>query len=344
MKRLNNLYEKIISLDNLILAESKARCGKGSQIGVRIFDKNKEENLKKLHEILKNGEFKTSKYTTFTIKEPKEREIFRLPYYPDRIVHHAIMNILEPIWLKTFTYNTYSCIKNRGISACAEQVQKIIKSYKNREKLYCLKIDIKKYYPSIDNDILKGLVRKKIKDKKLLSLIDNIIDSSTGLPIGNYLSQYLSNLYLAYFMHYVNEELKVKATEYADDICFFSDKKEVLHETLKKIEKYLKDNLHLTLKSNYQIFPIAKNRYDKTGRALDYVGFKFFRNQKLIRKSIKKNFCKKLSKIKDKNLTDKEIKQQIAPWLGWCKYSNSSNLLNNNGILRVNSKWHRKIR
>lgn len=326
MKRFNNLYDNIISLENLELADKKARKGKLQQKGVMIFDKHREDNLKNLHEALKNETFKTSKYTVFKVFEPKEREIYRLPYFPDRIVHHAIMNVLEPIWLKTFTYNTYSCIKDRGISTCAAQVERIIKSFDDRP-LYCLKIDIKKYYPSVDNSVLKVLIRKKIKDKRLLNLLDGIIDSEKGLPIGNYLSQYLSNLYLAYFMHYVNEELKIKATEYADDICFFADNKEVLREVLAKIKDYLQNLLNLKLKPNYQIFPIAENRYNKTGRALDYVGFKFFRKQKLIRKSIKQNLCRKLAKLKGKNLAVKELKQQIAPWLGWCKYSNSKHLL-----------------
>ena len=135
------------------------------------------------------------------------------------------MNILEPIWIKIFTYNTYSCIKNRGIEGCARRVTQIIKKYKNKP-LYCLKIDIKKFYPSINHSILKQIVRKKIKDKDLLWLLDEIIDSTEGVPIGNYLSQFFANLYLAYFMHFVNEQLRINATEYADDICFFSDNKE----------------------------------------------------------------------------------------------------------------------
>ena len=160
MKRYNNLFEKIISIDNLRLAERKARKGKEHKYGVRMFDKNREENLLKLHEDLKNKTFKTSEYTIFKIYEPKERIIYKLPYYPDRIVHHAIMNILEPIFLSVFTYNTYSCIKNRGIHGCMKQVDKIIAKNKSK-KLYCLKIDIRKFYPSINHDILKALLRKK---------------------------------------------------------------------------------------------------------------------------------------------------------------------------------------
>jgi retron-type reverse transcriptase len=111
MKRYSNLWEKVISVENLKLADEKARRGKLNTYGVKFHDKNREANIQALHEALLTKTFRTSPYQVFTIYEPKERVIFRLPYYPDRIVHHAIMNILEPIWTKTFTANTYSCIK-----------------------------------------------------------------------------------------------------------------------------------------------------------------------------------------------------------------------------------------
>lgn len=329
MKRIGNLYEKIISLENLRLADEKARRGKLRTYGVRHHDKNREANIIALHEALRTKTFKTSEYDIFTVFEPKERLIFRLPYYPDRIVHHAIMNVLEPIWTSIFTHNTFSCIKKRGIEGCAKHVDKIIKKYKGKP-LYCLKIDIKKFYPSIDHSTLKRIVRKKIKDKDLLWLLDEIIDSAEGLPIGNYLSQFLANLMLAYFMHKVNEELKLDSTEYADDIAFFSDSKETLHKAFHGfIKPYIEDELNLTVKGNYQIFPIAKNRYDKSGRALDYVGYKFFREQKLIRKSIKQNFCRHVAKQNKHTppLSQKAYKQGICSWLGWAKHSNSKHLL-----------------
>ena len=158
MKRIGNLYQKIISVENLRLADEKARRGKTRTYGVRVHDKNREANILALHEALLTKTFKTSPYDVFTIYEPKERLIFRLPYYPDRIDHHAIMNVLEPIWVKTFTYNTYSCVKGRGIEGCARQVDKIIRDFKGKP-LYCLKIDIKKYYPSISHRVTKRLVR-----------------------------------------------------------------------------------------------------------------------------------------------------------------------------------------
>ena len=336
MKRINNLYDKIISIENLRLADEKARRGKLKAYGVRLHDRNREANIQRLHEALLTQTYKTSCYDVFKIYEPKEREIFRLPYYPDRIVHHAIMNVLEPIWVSVFTHNTFSCIKGRGIEGCARYVDKIIRKYKGKP-LYCLKIDIRKFYPSIDHDVLKQIVRHKIKDSRLLWLIDEIIDSAPGLPIGNYLSQYLANLVLAYFMHWVNERLhielgrkeRIDAAEYADDIVFFADNKEVLHAAFKLIRRYIEERLHLQVKGNYQVFPIAENRYDKHGRALDYVGYQFFRKQKLIRKGIKKNLCRAVARLESRQpaVPYKEYKQAIAPWIGWAKHSNSKHLL-----------------
>lgn len=253
MKRLGNLYDKIISMDNLRLADERARKGKTHSYGVRVHDKHAEADLLALHEALKAGTYKTSEYSIFTIYEPKERIIYRLPYFPDRIVHHAIMNILEPVWVSVFTADTYSCIKGRGIQAAADKVRKAI----DRDKpgcAYCLKIDIRKFYPSIDHDVLKAIVRRKIKDTRLLKLLDEIIDSAEGLPIGNYLSQYLANLVLTYFDHWVKEVRRVKYYfRYADDIVVLHSSKKYLRELLAEFETYL-TGLKLHVKDNKQIF------------------------------------------------------------------------------------------
>lgn len=330
MKRYGNLYKKIISIDNLKLAVKRARENKERSYGVMKFD-NENVNDKKifeLYDMLLTKTFHTSEYDKFPIHEKKERMIYRLPFYPDRIVHHAIMNVIEPILVKTFPHNTYSCIKGRGIEGCANHVEKMIREYSG-DILYCLKIDIKKFYPSMKHHIMKKQIRRKFKDKDLLSLLDDIIDSTEGNPIGNYPSQYFANLYLSGMMHKANEEWKVKCEEYADDIVFFSDSKEYLHNLFRdKIKPYIENELELQIKDNWQIFPISANRYDKSGRALDYVGYKFFRNQKLIRKSIKQNFCRKAAKLnKKRNISKEDYKREICGWLGWAKHSNSRHLL-----------------
>lgn len=324
MKRIGDLYSQIISLDNLFLADRNARKGKQNTYGVRLFDRNRIDNLLSLQEQLRNHTYKTSEYSTFTIYEPKERIIYKLPYFPDRIVHHAIMNIMEPIWVSIFTEDTYSCIKGRGIHLAARRVKKALMNNPN-ETAYCLKIDIRKFYPSVDLEIMKKIVRRKVKDKELLILLDEIIDSSDkGIPIGNYLSQYFANLYLAYFDHWVKEDLKVKYYwRYADDMVFLSDDKQYLHDIMIKIRAYLRDRLKLKVKPNYQVFPVDS-------RGIDFVGYKFFHTHTLLRKSIKKSFCRKIAKIKKRKdkLSNKEKKMQLCSWYGWAKHADCRNLLN----------------
>ena len=250
MKRIGNIYHRIYSIENLELADALASKGKSKQPGVIQHRMNQEANIAKLHEQLKNKTYSTSAYTTFTIFEPKERLIFRLPYFPDRITHHAVMNILEPVFVSTFTADTYSCIKGRGIHAALGSVKQAMKDIPGTQ--YCLKLDIRKFYPNVDHEILKQLLRRKIKDQDLLWLLDEIIVSANGLPIGNYLSQYFANFYLTYFDHWMKEVKRVKYYfRYADDMVILSDNKPELHQLLEDIRIYLKGNLELEIKNNY---------------------------------------------------------------------------------------------
>jgi len=294
-----------------MLADSIARKGKLKQPGVLAHDQYREENILKLHEMLINKTYKTSEYTTFTIFEPKERVIFRLPYFPDRIVHHAVMNILEPVFVSTFTADTYSCIKQRGIHAAAFGVRRALRNIPGTQ--YCLKLDIRKFYPSIDHDVLKALLRRKIKDTDLLWLLDGIIDSADGLPIGNYLSQYFANFYLSYFDHWIKEYIKVKYYfRYADDLVILSDNKPYLHQLLFNIRTYLKEELRLIVKDNYQVFPVDQ-------RGIDFVGYVFYHTHTMLRKGIKKSFARMMTGSKNA--------QSIASYKGWAIHCDSKNLL-----------------
>jgi retron-type reverse transcriptase len=311
MKRIGNLYQDICSIENLNLADSIARKGKKNKPEVIEHDRIREQNIKDLQVILINKAYKTSGYTTFPIYEPKERIISRLPYYPDRIVHHAIMTILEPIFVSTFTTDTYNCIKKRGIHAAAKAVKRKLKDTPGTR--YCLKLDVKKFYPNVDHEILKQLLRRKIKDQDLLWLLDSIIDSADGLPIGNYLSQYFANFYLTYFDHWIKEEMRVKYYfRYADDMVILSDDKPYLQQLLSDIRNYLWENLKLNVKDNYQVFPVDV-------RGIDFVGYVFRHTHTRLRKSIKQSFARMLVRNKDI--------QAIASYKGWALHCNSRNLL-----------------
>ena len=321
MKRYNNLFDKIVSLDNLYEADKKARRQKSHRPEVMLFDKNKDKLLLDLQRKLINGEYETSEYYVFKIYEPKEREIFKLPYYPDRIVHHAIMNIMEPIWVSAFVKGTYSYIRKRGIHKALKDVKFALKDEINTQ--YCLKLDIRKFYHSIDHDILKTIIRKKIKDKRLLSLLDEIIESAQGVPIGNYLSQFFANLYLTYLDHWIKEQKKVRYYfRYADDIVILGGDKQQLRDLFYNIQDYLNNKLKLNFKDNWQIFKVDS-------RGIDFVGYRVFHTHTLLRKRIKKKFCKKINKLNKKQNLDKDTyKQKICSYIGWIKYCNGRNLLN----------------
>lgn len=311
MKRLNNIYEQIYSIDNLNLADQNARKGKRGQYGVQVHDKKRETNILLLHEMLKNKTYTTSAYTIFKVYEPKEREVYRLPYFPDRIAHHAIMNVLKPIFTPTFTTDTYSCIEGKGIHAMVDKLKEALRDPIATK--YCLKLDLKKFYHNIDHPILKTLLRRKLKDKDALWLLDGIIDSAPGLPIGNYLSQPLSTFYLTYFDHWIKEKMSVqKYFRYADDIVILAATKEELHRLLAEIRKYFSEKLKLEIKGNYQIFAMED-------RGIDVLGYVFFHGGvTYIRKKIKKAFIRMMAHRRNH--------ASIAAYSGWFKHGNCKHL------------------
>lgn len=311
MKRINNLYEQICSIENLQLADKKARKGKSDQYGIKVFDRDPAGNLVELQKMLTNKTYRTSEYTTFTVYEPKERVVYRLPYFPDRIAHHAVMNVLEPIFTSVFTADTYSCIKGKGIHGAAYAVKRALEDQPGTQ--YCLKLDIKKFYPSIDHDVLKTLLRKKIKDRDLLWLLDEIIDSASGVPIGNYLSQYFANYYLTYFDHWIKEEKRVKYYfRYADDLVILSPDKKQLHDLLADIRSYIQVRLKLQVKDNYQVFPVA-------ARGIDFVGYRFYHSHTMLRKSIKQNFARMVATGNNA--------ASFASYQGWSNHCDSKHLI-----------------
>lgn len=340
-KRIGNLYPKIIDIDNIKLAHKNAKKDKSFYSAVIKTDKNLDERANKISEMLKNHTYKVSPYKTSVIQDKnKKRILFKLPYYPDRIIQWAIMLQIEPIFRSTMTDFTCASIPGRGIHQASKMVDKWINIYPEETK-YCLKFDIKKFYPSINRSILKKLLRKKFKDKDLLIELDKIIDSmencdlsnlnisedekqwylrpGRGIPVGSYLSQYLANYYLTFFDHWLKEDLHCNfVIRYMDDIVIFSNSKEQLWDWFEKIKSYLKDELDLDIKSNYQVFPTNI-------RGVDFVGYRHFRGYKLLRKSTLKT-CKETAKKMENYNTNKKLPNDklwcawvsSIGWIEWC--------------------------
>lgn len=322
MKRYDGLFEKIATLENLKLAHRMAKKGKKDYQQVQMVDSDPDYYLGKILEKLLNGTYHTSPYVKFEkFDRNKVREIYKLPYYPDRIVHWAIMIQLEPILMGTMIDQTCAALPGRGIHH-ALRIEDDYLTNHPEETTYCLKLDVKKFFQNIDKDILYGMLKNKIKDKKLLALLEEIIYSceDTGIPIGNYSSQYFANFYLAYFDHWVKEVLKARFyIRYMDDMVIFHHSKEVLRDYFYKISEYLDTNLKLTIKSNYQIFPVDV-------RGVDFVGYRHFRTFILLRKTTAKNFKRKMKGLAKLGYITENGYSSIKSYEGWMKCCDSYRL------------------
>lgn len=324
MKRYGNLFSKIVDSDNIALAHKNAKKGKGYYVEVQEVEKDPERYIQEIQDMLVNKTFTTAKYKTKHIHEPKERIIYKLPYFPDRIVHHAVMNIIQPIWDNVFIYDLYSAIPGKGLHAGVLRLRQFLKDRENTQ--YCLKFDIKSYYPSINHDILFELVKRKIKCKDTLWLLEDVIRSpegDTNLPIGNYLSQYFGNIYLNWFDHWIKEEKEMRYyARYCDDGCLLHKNKEVLNTILDEIRIYLNDNLQLELNPKTQIFPVDI-------RGIDFLGYRSFRNYTLLRKSSATKFKRKIRFIEQNHeeLEPQHIISSIMSYCGWIRFCNGHHLL-----------------
>jgi len=323
MKRYGYLYSKIWDMDNIKRAHINARKGKSHYKEVQMVNANEEKYLQTIQNMLKDKSFTNSEYEIFTKNDSgKERKIYKLPYFPDRIIHHCIMQVLEPIWLKTLITDTYSSIKNRGIHKGVKRIKKALKDKDNTT--YCLKMDVKKFYPSVDHQILKSIIRQKIKDNDVLWLLDEIIDSTDGVPIGNYLSQFFGNLYLSALDHWMKEKMCCKYYfRYCDDIVILHADKKHLSQLRKEVSTYLESHLNVILKENWQVFPTAV-------RGIDFLGYRFYHDHIILRKSIATKFKHRMEDIKKNHnrCTPINIISGIMSYKGWMKYANTHNLQN----------------
>lgn len=326
MKRYGNLYVKIYDIDNLRLAHKNARKDKLFYKEVKMVDSDEDKYLIAIQEMLKDKTYHVSEYQVTTINDKgKERVLAKLPYYPDRIIQWAVMLQIEHIFMECFCDFTCASIKNRGIAHAQKLLRRYLEDVDGTK--YCLKLDIYHFYPSIDHEILKGLLRKKFKDENLLWLLDMIIDSSptpVGVPIGSYLSQFFANYYLAFFDHWLKEHSKCRyIVRYMDDIVVLSNSKEQLHRLRKDIDAYLQDNLKLSLKQNWQVFPVDS-------RGIDFVGYRQFHGYTLLRKRTAKRMKKKMlrirRKVKDGSLMNYGEWCAVNSYRGWLIHADCARL------------------
>lgn len=265
MKRHNNLFEPMLAFENLHHAFRLASRGKRNQPEVIRYRYSLEPNLFALRDRLLEGGYDFGPYWSFMVHDPKPRHIVAAPF-EDRVVHHAMCNVMEPIFEKVFIHDSYACRDGKGTHAAVFRLQNFMRK---APEGYVLQCDIRKYFQSADHAILKTLIRRKIKDTKLLALTDRVIDSAPvhpdfgagkGLPIGNLTSQLFANVYLNPLDHFVKETLRCKRyVRYVDDFAVVDEDKTRLHEVKADIAAYLDDALNLSLHGNKsQVFPIRK--------------------------------------------------------------------------------------
>ncbi|SPL81320.1 reverse transcriptase [Yersinia phage fEV-1] len=309
-----NLFDKIISIDNLRAAHRKARKGKSHYKEVQWVDSNEQEALERIQRLLIDGTFKTSKYTVeHTLKGDKMRTIHKLPYFPDRIVQHAIVNVCSEAWTRSMIRDTFQSIKGRGTTDCFRRTRNAIQQHKPR---YSMKIDIRQFYPSAKPEhVLKPHVFR-IKCERTFALLSEIINSLPFLPLGNHTSQYAGNLLLSPIDWYVKQKLGVKFYyRYCDDIVILHDDinylrmvKEIIRIKLAQIDLVVKDDIEIR---------------DLNSQYLDFVGYRTNHHGVLLRKRLVENF---------KHACRTCRKQALPSYYGWIKHANAKRI------------WHKHTR
>lgn len=321
MKRVGNIYEKIIQLGNIESAVMHAAKGKSKRKNVEKILDSPTYYAMQVQKMLKEHTYIPSPYVEMKILDgarKKERIIYKPQFYPDQCIHWALMLQIEKILFKSMYELSCASLKNRGILYGKRYLDRILVDDRKYTK-YCLKLDVKKFYPSIDKTILKNKFRKKIKDRETLWLIDLIIDSADeGVPIGNYTSQWFANFYLTDLDHFIKEELKVKYyIRYMDDMVLFSNNKKELHKIKLAIDGFLSKE-HLRLKENWQLFKTDS-------RPLDFLGYRFYRGYSTLRKSNFLRIKRRAKKISKKNELNFHDAASMLSYAGWLKHCDSFN-------------------
>lgn len=334
-KTYNNLYPEIYSFENLHAAYLRARRGKRDRIEVQRFELDLEGNLIQLQNELIWGTYKTGQYRIFTISEPKERIVAALPFR-DRVLQHALVGVIEPLWERRFIADSYACRPGKGTHKGADRAQAMLRKVKREHgKVYVLKADIAKYFYSIDHGILKSLVRHRIACKKTLALIDAIIDSTAiqagqspvGLPIGNLTSQLCANIYLHELDEFVKHCLRERYyMRYMDDFCVAHHDKAHLQCVRALIEQFLWQRLRLKTNAKTQVFPVGVRH----GRAMDFLGYRIWTTHRRIRKSSISRITRTLKSLQYQyrhgKISLQRVRQSIVSWLAHASHADTHGL------------------
>ncbi len=329
-KTIRNKFQEALTYEKLMQAHLKCQEGKISRKNVIRFNLKKEEYIDWLYEKLKSKTYSHGEYTSFYVTEPKVRKV-EASSYIDRIVHRwCFDNFLENTFVPQFIPTSYACLKGKGMHKAALDVQKGMKECKKKYgEYYILKMDIAKYFSNIDKKILNKILKRKIKDKDIMWILEKILYShkqEKGIPIGNLTSQMFANIYYNEADQYIKHKLKVRYYyRYMDDSIILMHSKEEIKEVKQKIEDYIKNELKLEFNRKTNIF--------KSKQGVNFCGYKINEYRLKLRDRGKRKLKKKIkylkNKIKNTEMTSKEAKMYLCGHFGYIKYANAYSLTNN---------------
>lgn len=347
-------YERLCSYDNLFLAYIKARKRKSQKQYVLEFEDNLENNLNHLRTELLLHSYRPKPLQTFIIRDPKTRKINKSAFR-DRIIHHAIVNILEPIFDKTFIYDSFANRIGKGSLKALERFDrfKMKVSKNNKKRCYVLKADIKHYFEEVSHDVLISIIRNRITDERIIWLIKKVLSNyHTGMPLGNLTSQYFANIYLNELDHFVKHKLREKYyLRYVDDFVILHTNKALLEACKKEINTFLKNILKIELHPN-------KSKVIELKRGVTFLGFRVFPKYRLLRRSNIRGMRDKLRLFMELHADYDTIYEYIQGWLNYASHANTFKLrrkvsdeieaMNGISILEIShlerfSKNHRKF-
>jgi retron-type reverse transcriptase len=358
MKSYNHLFEKLISHENLRQAIVNSAHRKQKRKDVQKVLSNPNKYIEKIQKVLIEKTYTIQNHTAIQIfdgSSKKARLIIQPKYLFEQIIQHAIVQVLNPIFMKGMYQFSCGSIPDRGGHYGKRYIEKFIKRNTGSEIKYILKIDIHHFYQNINIDLLKQKFKKVIHDEKMLYVINLILDSNIadykgekinmGLPIGYYTSQWFANWFLQDFDHLVKEQFHIKCyTRYVDDIVLFNQNKRELHKDFELIKEYF-EKLDLDIKDNWQVFKFdyttAKGKV--IGRPLDFMGFKFYRNRTVLRRSIMLKATRKAIRISKKDKITWYDASQFMSYMGWFACTDSYNVYLKYIKPKINIKSCRKI-
>ncbi len=334
MKTYKNLYKELCSLKNLEKAFRKSKKRKSKMLYVKEFEANLQNELIKLNQELESQTYKPRSLRRFIIRDPKTRTIHSSAFR-DRVVHHALINIIGPIFEKRFIHDSYASRIGKGTHNAILRFDKFKRkvSKNNARSCFVLKADVKHYFETVDHKNLLDIIKKRIKDKKVIWLIETILSNfnqkikDKGMPLGNLTSQFFANVYLNELDYFAKHKLKAKYyLRYVDDFVILHKNKNVLIRYKEKIKDFLNRNLKLTLHP-------GKSKIVHLTNGISLLGYRIFYYYRLLRKTNKrkfdKNFSEKLSLFKEGLITYENLISSLTGWFGYAIWANTHKLRNN---------------